>query len=70
LWFALHVWFSEIAEIHLGPLRLLTPAIATINWAAIALTAVAMLATFRFHLGIPKTLAACAVLGLVVRALT
>jgi chromate transporter len=70
LWFALHVWFTEIAELHVGPLRLLAPAITTINWPAIALTAVAMLATFRFHLGIPRTLAACAALGLVLHALT
>jgi chromate transporter len=64
LWFALHVWFAEVAERRLGPLRLLHPNPSTIDWTAVALTAVAVLATFRFQLGIPKTLATCAALGL------
>jgi chromate transporter len=68
LWFALHVWFAEITERRLGPLRLLWPNSATIDWPAIALTGVAMLAMFRFHLGIPKTLAVCAALGLLLRS--
>jgi chromate transporter len=70
LWFALHVWFAEVVEIRVGALRLLRPTPATIDWTAIALTAFALVATFRLHLGVPKTLAACAALGLLLRALT
>jgi chromate transporter len=69
LWFALHVWFAEIVEVRIGPLRLLQPNLATIDWRAVALTAFALFATFRLHLGIPKTLAACAALGLLLRTL-
>lgn len=35
----------------------------TVDLAAATLTALAMLAMFRFHLGLPKTLAASALLG-------
>lgn len=69
LWFALHVWFAEVLDRRIGPLRLHQPTVATIDWAAITLTGVAILAMFRFHLGIPKTLALCAFLGLLIRAL-
>jgi len=67
LWFALHVWFPEIVEVRLGPLRLLRPTVATVDWAAVGLTAFALVATFRFHFGVPKTLATCAILGLLVK---
>jgi len=69
LWFALHVWFAEVADMRLGPLRLLLPQVASVDWAALALTAFAVFATFRLHLGIPKTLGACAALGLLLRGL-
>ncbi|MBX3276168.1 MAG: chromate efflux transporter, partial [Sandaracinaceae bacterium] len=39
LWFALHTWFGEVDERHVGPLRLLVPAVATVDPAAIALSA-------------------------------
>jgi len=70
LWFALHVLFAEIAETRLGPLRFLQPNPATIDWTALALTVFALLATLRFHMGIPKTLASCAALGLLLRAVS
>jgi chromate transporter len=63
LWFGLHVVFREVEETHLGPLRLFVPSIGSLDVAAAALSALAMLAMFRFHLGLPKTLAGCALLG-------
>jgi chromate transporter len=70
LWFGLHVVFGQVAERHFGPVRLLVPNIASIDFAAAALSALAMLALFRFKLGLPKTLAASAGLGMVWKLLT
>jgi chromate transporter len=67
LWFGLHVVFARVAERQLGPLRLLVPQLASIDLAAAALVALALLALFRFKLGVPKTLAACAALGMLWR---
>jgi chromate transporter len=63
LWFSLHVVFRTVDELHVGPLRLLVPDIASVDLVAALLAAVATLALFRFHIGIPKTLALCAGLG-------
>jgi chromate transporter len=63
LWFAVHVVFSHVTELHYGPLRLLLPQLSSIDPAAAVLAALAMLAMFRFKLGLPQTLAASAALG-------
>jgi len=64
LWFGLHVVFGQVSEEHVGVLRLYVPDAASLDPAALALAALSMLAMFRFHLGLPKTLAASAALGL------
>jgi chromate transporter len=63
LWFGLHVLFRRVSERQWGPLHLLVPDLSSVDLAATALTALAMLAMFRFKLGLPKTLAASAALG-------
>jgi chromate transporter len=63
LWFGLHVVFRQVAVRHVGPLRLLVPTLASVDVAAAALSALAMLAMFRFKLGLPRTLALSAALG-------
>jgi chromate transporter len=63
LWFGLHVVFREVHETHVGPLRLFVPSLGSVDVAAGVLATLAMLAMFRFHLGLPKTLAGCAILG-------
>ena len=63
LWFGLHVVFRTIAEQHIGPLRLLVPVVSSIDVAAAVLVSLAMLAMFRFKIGLPKTLLASAALG-------
>jgi len=64
LWFGLHVVFRRVGEQHFGPLRLLLPELASLDIAAAALAALAMLSMFRFKLGLPKTLAGSAALGI------
>ena len=63
LWFGLHVIFRRVAELHFGPLRVLAPALDSIDPAAAVLCALALVALFRLKLGLPKTLAGCAALG-------
>lgn len=70
LWFAAHVLFAELTTHAFGPARLLTPTLGSIDVSATLLTGFAMLALFRWKLGVPTTLAAAAVLGLVAQWLT
>jgi chromate transporter len=53
-----------VQEMHFGPLRLLSPNPGSVDFAAAALAALAMLSMFRFKLGLPKTLAGSAALGI------
>jgi chromate transporter len=63
LWFGLHVMFRTVSEVRSGPLRLLIPELSSLDLASACLSGLAMLAMFRFKLGLPKTLAASALLG-------
>ena len=68
VWFALHAMFGEVREVALGPLRLDLPVLTSLDpWAAL-LAAGAMVAMFRFHVGMLTTLAGCAVAGAVIRS--
>ncbi|ATE63013.1 chromate efflux transporter [Rhizorhabdus dicambivorans] len=67
LWFALHYWFGALDEATAGPIRLPLPDIATIDWAALLLSAAALIAIFRFRLGIFTLLGGCALAGLLIR---
>lgn len=55
--------FATVETRAWGPLRLALPDPASVDVAALALSFVAAIALFRFHLGIPCTLALCAALG-------
>ena len=68
VWFALHAMFGEVREVALGPLRLSLPVLTSLDpWAAL-LAAGAMVAMFRFHVGMLTTLAGCAAAGAAIRA--
>lgn len=64
IWFALHTLFGAVAEHKIGPLRLLIPDWRTVDVAAVAITVAAMVAMFRYHVGMIPTLAASALAGL------
>ena len=66
VYFALHTLFDETNEIDAGPLRFEVPVLASLDGAAVALTAVAFLLIFRLRWSALRTLAACAALGLLV----
>ncbi len=67
LWFALHVLFRHVEKLELGPLSLAWPRLASLDPAALGLALVGALGLFRFHLGVPGTLAIAAALGLALK---
>jgi chromate transporter len=64
VWFGLHTLFRKVGALTLGPLDLAWPVWSSLDPVALVLAGVAMLAMFRFRLGMIPTLALCAVLGL------
>lgn len=65
IWFAIHTVFATVHEHTFGPARFLVPAWETVSLPSLVLTFLAMLAVFRFKLGLAKTLAVSAALGLI-----
>ena len=63
VWFALHVLFGEVGAVTAGPVHLLVPDLATIEPVAALLAVAALVAMFRFKLGMLPTLAGCALVG-------
>jgi chromate transporter len=63
IWLALHTLFGEVREQHVGRLILQMPVIGTLNIAALVLSVAAVIALFRFKVGMIATLAGCSVAG-------
>lgn len=63
VWFALHVLFGALREVHAVGATLDIPVLASVNLAALALAIVALLAVFRFKVGMLWVLAGCSLLG-------
>ncbi|QTP53242.1 chromate efflux transporter [Billgrantia sulfidoxydans] len=63
VWFGLHVVFAEVGEWRGAGLRLLIPDVASLDLAALVLSVAALLAIFRFGVGMLKVLGACALAG-------
>jgi chromate transporter len=66
LWFALHVLFARVDTVRWGPLKLAVPDLATLNPVSLVLSAAALVALFRFKVGVPWVLAGAAAGGLAV----
>jgi chromate transporter len=64
IWFALHTLFAEVATVQLGSLRLDIPVLQSAVPAAMALSAAAAIAIFRFKASVIATLLACAAAGM------
>lgn len=65
IWFAIHVLFREVGDVHLGPLHLLVP--SRPDPVAFGLAALALVSLFRWKLGMVRTLGLSLLLGLLVR---
>ena len=64
VWFGLHVLFAETTPLHPGlGLRLEVPVWTSLRWPALALSAAAILAVFRFRASVIPTLAAASAAG-------
>jgi chromate transporter len=63
VWFALHVLFAEVHEVRAFGLSLDVPDPGSLDLPALVFTVGALLAVFRFKVGMIPTLAACAALG-------
>jgi chromate transporter len=63
VWFAIHVVFDRVVRVGAGPLSVELPVLATIDWTAAALTALALVAVFRLRLGLAAVLGGAAAIG-------
>ncbi|WP_119681209.1 chromate efflux transporter [Indioceanicola profundi] len=64
VWFAVHTIFTEVREVGYGILALEVPVWNSVDWAALILSAAAIVATLRFKVGMAPLLIACAGAGL------
>lgn len=64
VWFGLHVLFARVNRMD-GLFQPWLPEWPTLDLAALVISIIAAFALLRLHLGIPKTLALCAVLGVI-----
>jgi chromate transporter len=64
LWFALHVIFRSVTDAVIGPLHMPVPEVASLDWIAAALAAVAAVLLFHLHANIMLVLAVCGALAL------
>jgi chromate transporter len=65
VWFAIHTLFGQVREAHWSAISLSIPVWSTINWAALAISAAAMLAIFHFRTGMLRVLAASCLAGII-----
>jgi chromate transporter len=69
LWFALHTLFGQVDERHVFGMVLQVPVVATLDGAALVLAAAALLALFRFKVGMIATLLGCSAAGIFLHVL-
>src|SRR5438874_1867477 len=65
IWFALHTWFHEVRHLRGFGLSFDMPVLSSNDPWALALSAAAMVAIFRFKTGMIQTLLACSLAGIV-----
>jgi chromate transporter len=64
VWFALHVLFGHVTEVHWGPLRWFAFDLNALDTHAAVLAATAAVLTFRFHRGLIEVVVVMALLGM------
>ena len=67
VWFALHVLFGQVTEMHAGPLRWYAVDVFALDLRATALAAVAAVLAFGLHRSLIETVLVMAALGVVVQ---
>jgi chromate transporter len=66
IWFGLHTLFGQVDERHVFGMMLHVPILSTLSVASLVLSVAAMLALFRFKLGMIPTLIGCSMAGMVI----
>jgi chromate transporter len=69
IWFALHTWFREAHPVHGLGFSFDAPVLSSLDPWALALSAAALVAIFRFKVGMIPTLLACSVTGIVLHGI-
>ncbi|WP_284079292.1 chromate efflux transporter [Herbaspirillum aquaticum] len=70
VWFALHTLFGEINMLRVWGMTLQVPVFSSLDlWSAL-LSGAAIVALFRFHIGMMSTLAGCCLAGIAIHVLT
>src|SRR5215210_1319633 len=64
IWFAIHTIFAEVRPVAFGPLAFDAPVLSSVNVWALLLSVAAVVAMFRFKVGMIPTIAACSAAGL------
>jgi chromate transporter len=64
IWFAIHTIFAEVRPFRWGPLDVDVPALASVRVWSLLLSAAAIVAMFRFKVGMIPTLVACSAAGI------
>ena len=64
IWFSLHVIFGDVTERTVGIIHLYIPIWDTINWAALLISAGALIATFKYHIGMIPTILVSGAVGI------
>jgi chromate transporter len=65
IWFAVHTIFAEVRPVAWGLLAFDAPVLTSVNVWALLLSVAAVVAMFRFKVGMIPTIAACSVAGIV-----
>ncbi len=64
VWFALHVIFRQTFEIAIWSMHISVPLLQSVSWPALVLAVAAILAIFRFKVGMIPVFAACSAAGI------
>jgi chromate transporter len=70
LYFALHTLFEDTTRVTTGPFDFEVPQLASVQWAALAITVLGCVMVFRLGSSVLRTLGACAAAGLAVGLLS
>ncbi len=63
IWFAIHVFFATVGKITFGPITILRPEVATLNWLVVALTILSGFLLLKRHWNVIYVLLLCACLA-------
>jgi chromate transporter len=68
LWFAVHALFREVGQVTAGPVSLPAPRWTSLDWRATLIAVAALVAVFRYRVGVLPLLGGAAVAGLLLSA--